>query len=243
MQPMTVAEVARLYDKRAEFQIDGTTNKTETDAAANIVDSLQLEKKARILDAGCGEGWLIHALSDRGYKHLYGIDVSAEALKLAALRAAKNCVVLILGDVSRQSAQYFDLVTAFNSSIGSFGAEGDRAYLKGISRSLSVQGQLVLTYIDQASAQKRVGTFRTNYNKTNPVEVVSDVQISLDGKWLIIDQIFAGQKIARERIRIIQHSHLRKLMDDVGLEMISDPEFMARINQSPYVATAFARKL
>jgi len=49
MQSMIISEVANIYNHRAEFRVDVTTNKLETAAAVKAVDAFRIAKEARIL--------------------------------------------------------------------------------------------------------------------------------------------------------------------------------------------------
>ncbi len=243
MQSMIIPEVANIYNQRAEFRVDGTTNKAETAAAVETIDAFRIAKEARILDVGCGEGWVLKALSNAGYQNLYGIDISSETLKLAAQKMGDGSIALILGDVSLQSAPLFELITAFNSSIGSFGSAGDESYLQGIASSLKLNGRLIITFIDLKAANKRVGNFRTEYNKQNPLEVISSVALSKDNQCLIIDQTCFGRDLQREKIRIIERAQMEKMMQRVGLQIIPNPLHADEEKLFPYVAVACARRV
>lgn len=48
-----------------------------------IIPLIRLPKTARILDIGCGSGSFLQALSDNGYTHITGIDLSEEQVRLA----------------------------------------------------------------------------------------------------------------------------------------------------------------
>lgn len=52
-------------------------------AIIKIIRELRLSSDAKILDAGCGEGYLIHELYKRGYKDAWGFDVSESGIKVA----------------------------------------------------------------------------------------------------------------------------------------------------------------
>lgn len=49
---------------------------------ANFIEShLNISKDAYILDVGCGYGWVIELLSDRGYKNIVGMDTDEPLMK------------------------------------------------------------------------------------------------------------------------------------------------------------------
>jgi len=52
-----------------------------------------LPKMARILEIGCGNGFVIKALYDRGYKNIFGIEPSADAVQKADITIQNKIVV------------------------------------------------------------------------------------------------------------------------------------------------------
>src|SRR5437763_195378 len=71
------------------------------------------DKAVRVLDLGCGPGILLTALQSVGFKHLYGVDLNSEAVRIA--RARHACVEQ--GDVRdylRSITERFDLIFAFD---------------------------------------------------------------------------------------------------------------------------------
>lgn len=73
------------------------------------------ERSARILDLGCGYGALLHALSQRGYNNLSGVDVSPE--QIAVARQLVTCPLVesdLLGYLRSLPAGSLDVVIAFD---------------------------------------------------------------------------------------------------------------------------------
>lgn len=69
-------------------------------------------KEARILEIGCGNGFLLTALLDKGYSNLYGIEPSSDAV----LHADKKIKDKILVDIFRDGLyknETFDLIFFF----------------------------------------------------------------------------------------------------------------------------------
>jgi SAM-dependent methyltransferase len=56
---------------------------------ANALGFLQLKGGSRILDVGCGGGWVSHSLSKMGYR-TFGIDISDDFIELARKRLAAD---------------------------------------------------------------------------------------------------------------------------------------------------------
>lgn len=57
------------------------------------ISGLIKDNRAKILDVGCGTGEVLQGLSTLGYKHLYGVDISEEMVKIARKKSpnAKIC--------------------------------------------------------------------------------------------------------------------------------------------------------
>lgn len=110
-----------------------------TDAA--ILDAVLSTGAQRILDAGCGEGWLARALAAQG-REVVGVDASAELI------AASN----ELGGARFQTASYAEL-DALRAELGQFDAavcnfsllgEDLRAPLRALGRALRPGGALIV---------------------------------------------------------------------------------------------------
>lgn len=111
-----------------------------TDAA--IVEAVMAESPARVLDAGCGEGWLARALAGRGLE-VTGFDGSAELIRRA--RELGGAVFLEVGyrDLMAAPASVghdFDVVV-FNFSLF---AEDIVPILAAARRTLRAGGRLLI---------------------------------------------------------------------------------------------------
>jgi len=56
----------------------------------------KLPKNARILEIGCGNGFVLKAVYDLGYKNVYGIEPSIDAIKKSNSKIKKNIIADIL---------------------------------------------------------------------------------------------------------------------------------------------------
>ena len=88
-----------------------------TDGA--IVDAVARRSPQRVLDVGCGEGWLCRALADRGIE-VVGVDGSATLIESARAAGGADYVALsyqeIADDPSRVSDRAFDAIV-FNFAL------------------------------------------------------------------------------------------------------------------------------
>jgi 2-polyprenyl-3-methyl-5-hydroxy-6-metoxy-1,4-benzoquinol methylase len=83
-----------------------------------IIDTLCTLPQCRILDIGCGEGWLIRELSSRGY-FVTGIDATAELIEKAkALKSAQYHVLTYEGLSPSTLSERYDAAVCNFSLLG-----------------------------------------------------------------------------------------------------------------------------
>ncbi|MBX9853309.1 MAG: class I SAM-dependent methyltransferase [Cytophagaceae bacterium] len=73
------------------------------DTSLELINSMQLNKDARIIDIGAGDSLLIDNLLDEGYTNIYALDISAHALDRAKERLGKRAdlVKWIVSDITK----------------------------------------------------------------------------------------------------------------------------------------------
>ena len=212
---MTLEEVALVYDARASIAFDGTTNRDETRQALALTKQIAPTLDRRILDVGCGGGWLLAAMHSAGYRRIAGVDVSARSLLLAAELCRTTTAVFILGAVGAVAPDAFDAVTAFNACLGCFGPCGDQAFVDGIYRALAPGGRMVLSYIGPSAAHRRVGEFRASYQSGTEI-VRSSVRLQKGGNWLVVHQLLGERPIGEERIAILTRDRVMRMLKEAG---------------------------
>ena len=109
----------------------------------NIIFSLlakyNIGKDNKILDYGCGSGFLVGQLQKRGYD-ASGVDVSAEAIQTGIGRGVEN--LFIEGSGFNFPDESFDLILAMDVVEH---VEDDSAILKKLSRILKPKGKIIIT--------------------------------------------------------------------------------------------------
>ena len=85
----------------------------------SYIDSLKpilskLPKNAKILEIGCGNGFILKTIYDLGYKNVYGVEPSEDAISKSSPKIKKNIITNILkpGLLSKES---FDLIFFFQT--------------------------------------------------------------------------------------------------------------------------------
>ena len=69
------------------------------------------DKNAKILEIGCASGSLLKLLEIKGFKNIYGIDISEEAIKLCKKKGIRNCYVMDAVNMKFKDEE-FDLIIA-----------------------------------------------------------------------------------------------------------------------------------
>lgn len=83
--------------------------------ASYIRGWLPEDRSAAILDLGCGAGYFLKMMSDRGYTNLTGVDLSLGQINMA--KKACPQAKIVLGDcqsVLREATSSYDLITGFD---------------------------------------------------------------------------------------------------------------------------------
>jgi len=109
----------------------------------SIVMALELPKKSRFLDVGCGAGFDLEYLSEQGFS-VTGIDISSVAIDLIRRRVKELKAELLVGDIITASFNKpFDFVTdrgCFHHIVN----DERPLYAKTISHALKPGGYLFL---------------------------------------------------------------------------------------------------
>ena len=122
-----------------------TAERTDEDVA-KIVELLELEPDAEILDCPCGHGRIANALAERGFR-VTGVDTSDFFLEKARADAAARGVEVeyVHGDMRELPwRERFDGLVNWFTSFGYFSDEENKAVLRGFHDALRPGGRLVL---------------------------------------------------------------------------------------------------
>lgn len=110
-----------------------------TDAA--VLDAVLATGASRVLDAGCGEGWLARALAAKGLD-VVGVDASAELIAAANELGGARFAVAGYADLDDRHAQLgrFDAIACNFALLG----EDLQEPLRALGRRLEPEGRLVV---------------------------------------------------------------------------------------------------
>ena len=118
---------------------------------ANVAQALALPPDRRVLDVGCGSGWLSEYFARLGYD-VTGLDISPDLVEVARERAAKvpygadhetplRCRFLVHDVEGAPLAEQFDAVICYDS-LHHF--EDERAVLRGLAAMTAYGGSLFI---------------------------------------------------------------------------------------------------
>jgi SAM-dependent methyltransferase len=85
-------------NQRRRLEADYWLFRARRELVLSLIESYRLEKTARILDLGCGGGYLVEFLGEIGFADIYGIDLSGETVRQCRERGALR---ILPGDCSR----------------------------------------------------------------------------------------------------------------------------------------------
>jgi len=107
---------------------------------------LPSHKQARILEIGCGVGFLLYFLRKSGYENLTGVDISEHSVELCRQYVTNQVVcadaISFLSDLSN-SNQIFDSIYCFDT-LEHFSKKDVMVFFERCSQILNPGGQLVI---------------------------------------------------------------------------------------------------
>src|SRR4051812_3903142 len=103
----------KLFKKKISSQKEESGN---ISASASFLELFDLSKECRLLDIGTNIGSLPASLYEQGYKSVFGIDISDEAILYGKQRhpLIENQLDIYNGKVIPFANQTFDVVTMFD---------------------------------------------------------------------------------------------------------------------------------
>jgi 2-polyprenyl-3-methyl-5-hydroxy-6-metoxy-1,4-benzoquinol methylase len=140
----------RLYERYVTLQLgsDLAVLQRQLDAPQPYLMQLiaayfPADKTARILDAGCGHGLLLHVLKKAGYTNTNGVETSPEQVEMAHALGIDNVQRGDLAEVLAQREAVYDVVVAFDV-LEHFTKDEVLDLLVSMYRALRPGGRLIL---------------------------------------------------------------------------------------------------
>ncbi len=134
----------------------------------SLIEKMNLDKSARIIDVGAGRSFLVDHLLAMGYKNLTVLDISAEAVKKSKERLGDNAekVNWIVGDILNvEFDSKFDIW--HDRAVFHFitNSEDITNYKKKLENSLSREGKLIIGTFSKNGPTKCSGIEIKQYSK------------------------------------------------------------------------------
>lgn len=112
----------------------------ETVTNAAVIAAVLRHRPRRVLDVGCGEGWLMRQLAGHGIS-VTGLDAVPELVERAKQQGSKDCYCLCYGELGEvEWPHLFDLAVCNFSLLG----EDIVAPLRAVRSSLAPSGRLIV---------------------------------------------------------------------------------------------------
>ena len=191
-----------------------------TEAADDLVEQLELESPARILDVGCGPGRLLIPLVERGFE-VVGLDTCERFRQQVRARAARRTLTV---DVRPTPIEAFEEPESFDAVIASFGLVGyfgdpayDVLFVQQLWRAARPGGRVLLQTLPIHTSQ---GRFR---HGGAPRMCVEDRRLDRDTgvmetRWVLYAAGY--ERVHRSAIRIYSPEDLTGLLEFCGFESV-----------------------
>ena len=143
---MSEFEFEGVFDEDYLYFYEGFLAERTPEEVERIVELLELEPGAGILDCPCGHGRISNALAERGFR-VTGLDTTEVFLERAREDAAARGVEVeyLHGDMRELPwRERFDGLVNWFTSFGYFSDEENKAVLRGFHDALRHEGRLVL---------------------------------------------------------------------------------------------------
>ena len=143
---MSEFEFEGVFDEDYLYFYEGFLAERTPEEVERIVELLELEPGAEILDCPCGHGRISNALAERGFR-VTGLDTTELFLERAREDAAARGVEVeyLHGDMRELPwRERFDGLVNWFTSFGYFSDEENKAVLRGFHDTLRHEGRLVL---------------------------------------------------------------------------------------------------
>ena len=209
--------LANKPDKHLGDGMDAETHRHFTDFA-NMASALALPAGARILDVGCGSGWLGEYFARLGYD-VTGIDISEELIAMARERLARvpydvdhetqlRCRFLTHDIETGALDEKFDAVICYDS-LHHF--EDERSVFQNLSAMLDVGGLLFILEGHKPSAgsatedelqgvMRQYGTLESPFSTDYLRELISENCLVVSGDYVSVNGLFERELIENDRL-------------------------------------------
>ncbi|PZE19936.1 class I SAM-dependent methyltransferase [Paenibacillus xerothermodurans] len=184
-----------------------------------MIDWLQLEPGAQVLDLCCGMGRHSMALADFGYR-VTGVDLSEVLLHQARRLDTDGNVRWIHGDMREVPlSQTYDAVVNLFTSFGYFEAdiENERV-LHEIHRLLSPeQGQFIIDYLNPGYVRTHLVPFSRRQDGDVSIEESRQIIDGFVRKTIVVSEPGKPERTYMEQVKLYDLADFMGMLDRAGL--------------------------
>jgi len=185
-----------------------------------IINTLNLQKTASILDLCCGDGRYSIIFKEKGYR-IMGLDLSEILVRRA--REKDPDLMLVIGDM-RHIPGHFDLILSLFTSFGYFETDSEnKQVLQTISDSLNSNGILWLDYLNPEFLCKNLVS-ENHFCLPDSLEIVEKRRIEnnriIKDISLVRTGCTTGKKCYRESVRLYPKEELESMFLQTGFDII-----------------------
>jgi 2-polyprenyl-3-methyl-5-hydroxy-6-metoxy-1,4-benzoquinol methylase/glycosyltransferase involved in cell wall biosynthesis len=254
-----------LANKPARYKGDGMDEDTHRHFCdfANMSVALALPPQSRILDVGCGSGWLSEYFARLGYV-VKGIDISPDLIEMSRLRVdgvpygadhetPLDCTFAVHDIELAPLNEKFDAIVCYDS-LHHF--EDERAVIRHLAAMLDVGGMLFILEGERPPAGSRgeeellevMREFRTlesPFDSRYLREILDERGFAMVGDYVSVNGLFARDAFDGDRLRIedpkLNYFLCKKVTTTLGQRASAVPD--SRYPSAPRAAMSFAEPL
>lgn len=216
---------------------------------ANVAQALALAPDRRILDVGCGSGWLSEYFARLGYD-VTGVDISPDLVEVARERVALvpygaddetplRCRFLVHDAEGLPLEEEFDAVVCYDS-LHHF--EDERAVLRGLAAMTKYGGSLFILEGDRPEegseneeelleVMRDFGTLESPFSRDYLRALLDEFGFAVVGDYVSVNGLFARDSLEGGRLRVeppgVNYLLCKKVTQGAGARASSVPDTRA----------------
>jgi 2-polyprenyl-3-methyl-5-hydroxy-6-metoxy-1,4-benzoquinol methylase len=243
------------YDlaRRNEAGLDPDTHRHFCDFA-NLVNALALPPGARILDVGCGSGWLSEWLARFGYD-VTGLDISPALVEISRARLAGGARFVVHDVEAAPLGEQFDAAVCYDS-LHHFADE--RAVMRHLAAMLRPGGQLFVMEGERPpdtdptaralrEAMEQYATLESPFTRTYLLEILDEYGFAVVGDFVSVNGLFPRADVRDGRLPVapeaVNYLLCKKVCDGGPAARVPDSRQPGRLTASIAVSGAWREQV
>jgi glycosyltransferase involved in cell wall biosynthesis/SAM-dependent methyltransferase len=227
---------------------------------ANVALALALPPERKILDVGCGSGWLSEFFARLGYD-VTGVDISPDLVRMARERVARvpygadhetplRCRFVVRDIEGEPLAEEFDAVVCYDS-LHHF--EDERAVIKNLAAMTRYGGSLFILEGDRpeegSSSEEELlevmqhyGTLESPFSREYLRSLLDEQGFAIVGDYVSVNGLFERDALEGERLRVrpprVNYLLCKRVVREPGRRASSVPDTRAPASPSARISSA-----